>query len=402
MVSSLCCREEDLQQQRLLSNFHSWYRFKVTVKVRVIIGKFTRYGGAEYIAFRFSRFLYDLGLLKEVLCFKNDITNFPGKIIKIPFLKPGRFLKAVSFNYFANRYLKEFSERDVVNFTFSRVENCHVFSAGGGTHVGFLRKSIKAYKGVESIRKRLTRSLNPINYYMPLLEKRVFFTSKRIIAMSQQVKEEIVNHYGELTVGKISVIPNSVDSERFNPGRRKTKRKGLRKHFNLKNRDFVLGFVSSNFKLKGLSYIIQSLTRLPENVFLFVAGGRNPEKYKKLAHQLGVNRRIFFFGKVSQMENFYSVIDCLVHPSFYDTFANVVSEALAMNVPVIVSQNTGAKDLIVEGKNGFILKTIDDKEISRCVKKVMNLNPDFSITRFFTDNEVFTLYLKEAERAISY
>jgi UDP-glucose:(heptosyl)LPS alpha-1,3-glucosyltransferase len=288
----------------------------------------------------------------------------------------------------------------LVNFAFSRVENCHVFRAGGGTHLGFLKKSIKAYKGIEGFKKKFTRFLNPINHYMPHLEKRVFYSSKRIIAISKQVKGEIVEIYGSSLEEKVSVIPNSVDLERFNPDFRRKNREKERNKFGLKSSNFVVGFASSNFKLKGLEFIVKSLKNLPSNILLFVAGGRNPIRYKKLAEKLGIEKRVIFLGKVSQMEFFYSLIDCLVHPSFYDTFGNVVAEALAMNVPVIVSPYTGAKDFVVEGKNGFVLKGVNEKEIEICIRKVMRMNPDFSANRLLRDGEVFNLYLREAERCL--
>ncbi len=47
--------------------------------------------------------------------------------------------------------------------------------------------------------------------------------------------------------------------------------------------------------------------------------------------------------------------DCLVLPSRNDSYAMVVPEALAAGLPVIVSDMVGAKDLIREGKNGWIV-----------------------------------------------
>ena len=370
------------------------------MKVRVIIGKFSQYGGSEFMALRFSKFLYELGLLKEVLCFRKDVSDFPGAVKKLPVLKPGRFLKTYSFNYSVKKYLKENERKNVVNFSFNRVEGCHVFRSGGGTHLGFLEKSIDAYKGLDRIKKKFTRFTNPINHYMPLLEKRVFISSKRIIAVSNQVKEEIVKYYGNLVHDKITLIPNSVNTDRFNRIHREKHRDTLRRKLNFSDRDFILGFASSNFKLKGLNYIIESLKFLPENVHLIVAGGRNPQKYLKLAENLKVKERVHFLGKVNKMEDFYSIIDCLVHPSFYDTFGNVVTEALSMHVPVIASNKTGAKDFIVPGKNGFVLKEISSEEIAKSVKKILRLKLDFSVNRFLDDKEMFNLYLQEAENSL--
>jgi glycosyltransferase involved in cell wall biosynthesis len=49
---------------------------------------------------------------------------------------------------------------------------------------------------------------------------------------------------------------------------------------------------------------------------------------------------------------------CVV-PSIEDGFAYVVLEALACGVPVIVSENAGAKDAVIDGENGYIVPAGD-------------------------------------------
>ena len=51
--------------------------------------------------------------------------------------------------------------------------------------------------------------------------------------------------------------------------------------------------------------------------------------------------------------------DVYVHPSYQDGFAYAAAEALACGVPVIVTQDTGAKDRVVEGVNGWVVPTGD-------------------------------------------
>ena len=46
-----------------------------------------------------------------------------------------------------------------------------------------------------------------------------------------------------------------------------------------------------------------------------------------------------------------------VHPSFTDGFGLAPAEALACGVPVIVTEDTGMKELVEEGVNGYIVPT---------------------------------------------
>ena len=58
--------------------------------------------------------------------------------------------------------------------------------------------------------------------------------------------------------------------------------------------------------------------------------------------------------------------------SLCDGFGVVVAEAMSIGLPVIVSDSTGAADLINHGENGFIVKTDSEEEISYYLKLLNN------------------------------
>ena len=58
-----------------------------------------------------------------------------------------------------------------------------------------------------------------------------------------------------------------------------------------------------------------------------------------------------------KLPNIYSSADLLVLPSRFDTFCNVVLEALSCGLPVIAYNNKGPKDIIRHGKDGFLVDT---------------------------------------------
>ena len=62
-------------------------------------------------------------------------------------------------------------------------------------------------------------------------------------------------------------------------------------------------------------------------------------------------------GRVSNGElgDVYRRASCLVLPSRFDLFGQVVVEAMACGLPVIVSENVGARDLVESGTNGWVI-----------------------------------------------
>lgn len=69
--------------------------------------------------------------------------------------------------------------------------------------------------------------------------------------------------------------------------------------------------------------------------------------------------------------------DVLVHPSFEDGFAYAPLEALCCGVPVIVTEDTGMKEYVVHGENGYIVPTGDADAIVDYLNKIADTPPSF-------------------------
>jgi len=170
--------------------------------------------------------------------------------------------------------------------------------------------------------------------------------ARRIIAVSDLVKELILRHHPRLASEKITVVYNEPDTVRFSrtpppdapPLRRLL---GLQPKGSAGGGSLI-GFAGANFQLKGLAPLIRALALLPDDTQLAVAGGRNPFKYATLARKLGLETRVHFLGKVEDMAGFYHALDVFALPSFYDACANAVLEALACGVPAVSSTANGS------------------------------------------------------------
>ena len=74
-----------------------------------------------------------------------------------------------------------------------------------------------------------------------------------------------------------------------------------------------------------------------------------------------------------ELENIFDETDVLVAPSiWYETFGFTVLEALSYGVPVIISGNVGAKDILTDGA-GIVIENIDAPKIFTTLQ---NITPD--------------------------
>ena len=62
--------------------------------------------------------------------------------------------------------------------------------------------------------------------------------------------------------------------------------------------------------------------------------------------------------------------DVLVHPTYEDGFAYAPAEALACGTPVVVTEDTGMKEYVVPGRNGFVVPTGELEALVAAMKSV--------------------------------
>lgn len=120
----------------------------------------------------------------------------------------------------------------------------------------------------------------------------------------------------------------------------------------------LLLFVANDYARKGLDGLLQALAGLPPDVSLAVVG--NPAgipAFEARAQALGVAGRVHFLGALKSVDPAYRAADVLVHPTFEDTFAMVVLEAMAHGLPVVASAAAycGVAGLLTHGQDALLL-----------------------------------------------
>jgi glycosyltransferase involved in cell wall biosynthesis len=126
---------------------------------------------------------------------------------------------------------------------------------------------------------------------------------------------------------------------------------------------FRVSFVGLLEPWKGFHYLVDAfnLLDLPDSELVFWGGAGSRAVTQYLQEQMGRNPKIQVrpvevrkcYGEV------YAKSSVLVHPSLSEGFGYVVAEAMASGIPVIVTRNAGAADLVTEGKNGYIVPVRD-------------------------------------------
>lgn len=319
------------------------------MKIALVCHKYTlTRGGLERDTVFLSRALSRAGHAVHVFANKWDCE--PGITFHhVPMLRASSVTKNLSFAFFAQRRLAQ-ARFDVIQ-SMERIFYQDIFRASDGISPIQMRN-----RYADPAFRRLM-ALTPRRLALQYLEKRSFSPSgsKKILALSQISKREIVEHY-QVPPQKIEVIYNGVDIQKFNPAVKDSHCALVRKKHGIMPDDIVLLFISNNHKRKNLQLLLEAVHRLKnERLKILVVGNDNAAPYLRWATGKGIHGQIVFTGPQRNVENYYGAADIFVLPSHYDVFGNVCLEAMACGLPVIVSQTCGASELIRDGEDGFIV-----------------------------------------------
>jgi glycosyltransferase involved in cell wall biosynthesis len=122
---------------------------------------------------------------------------------------------------------------------------------------------------------------------------------------------------------------------------------------------FEVVYVGSLAVHKGVPLLIDAIRRLPfEDLRLTLVGGWGTRGMRKFVERARAADRRIAAGPGDPLPRLAGAHLC-VHPAFEDGFAYAPAEALVAGVPVIVSEDTGMKDLIDSPRAGLVVPTGD-------------------------------------------
>jgi glycosyltransferase involved in cell wall biosynthesis len=108
-----------------------------------------------------------------------------------------------------------------------------------------------------------------------------------------------------------------------------------------------------NFAL-FLEVAAEVCARLPQALFLIAGEGPEKTKLEEMGQKLGIASRVRFLGFVKDMPELYQSLDLLLLTSHFEGTPLTVLEAMAMGVPVVASQVDGVKEVLEDGRDGYL------------------------------------------------
>ena len=213
------------------------------------------------------------------------------------------------------------------------------------------------------------------------IEKMVCRNSTDIRAVSPMnkafaVSEGLYPEQKAVVVGKGGTI--GVDMQQNDLSKKTEYRSAIRKQYGISDEAFVYGFVGRVSVDKGTTELLtafQKITKSMPDAKLLIVGPMEDScgvpaeiiEWARKSHQ------VVMTGMVdgSKMNEYYSAMDVLVHPTYREGFGMVLQEAGALGIAMITTKIPGASEVMEDGVSCLLVEPKDVSELECAMKKLI-------------------------------
>ena len=179
---------------------------------------------------------------------------------------------------------------------------------------------------------------------------------RRILCTSKREVDDLARLYG-VDPGLTTVVPNPIDPDRFNVGRRTRDRAAARGELGIEDDELAMMFIANELHRKGLGQTLEAMAANGDRrMTLHVVGKAGLGPFRSTIRRLGLEDRVRYHGPSRDVGWHLAAADLMVLPTQYEPFGLVIVEALASGVPVITSRLAGASEAVRHGRTGLILE----------------------------------------------
>lgn len=192
-------------------------------------------------------------------------------------------------------------------------------------------------------------------------------------------KEDYERAKRSFKAGRIEYVPGvGVDVEKY--GSVVVDRKAKRKELGLAEDDFVLVSTGELNDNKNHKTVIQAVHRLNNPSVKYLICGQGPLKNEllNLVQELGLEHQVMLLGYRTDIIEINHIADVFVFPSFREGLSVALMEAMACGLPVVCSDIRGNRDLIEDGKGGFL---VEPKDVAGFAQSIKSLSENSALSK---------------------
>ena len=193
---------------------------------------------------------------------------------------------------------------------------------------------------------------------------------ERFLANSKEVAQSLID--SGILAERISIVNEGVE---LFPLRTSEQRSSARKHWGVRENEFLFGCVSVFVPEKGQRHLIEALPLVrelhPEVRLLLAGDGARRAELQALTKRLGQTEAVFFPGFVGDVGQVHAALDAFAFPSEFEGLGTALQAAMAAGLPCI-STKRGALGEVVDGERTALAVEPNGKEFAVAMLRLIN------------------------------
>ena len=195
------------------------------------------------------------------------------------------------------------------------------------------------------------------------IEKFLAIFTDRVITVSALVRDEIVNKLKVVKASKCVVVPLGFELNRFLQC--ENHKGAFRRELNIGPNTLLIGIVGRLVPIKNHKMFLDAVKNISHKntnlgvKFVIIGDGECAFSLKKYSQEQGIENDVIFTGWKKDLASVYADLDVVALTSLNEGTPVSLIEAMACAKPVIATDVGGVKDIVIDGENGFLVKSND-------------------------------------------
>lgn len=206
-------------------------------------------------------------------------------------------------------------------------------------------------------------------WYHIMIDRFLFNFTDRIVCNSEEIKKIYLERL-KGNENKFVVIYNGLEIERYEG---LFENEEIKKEFGIKEEKIVItgGRLSFEKNLETFLFAAKKVKDRYERVkFLIVGEGREKDKLLKMTRELNLENDVIFTGYREDLPELIKISEIVVLTSLWEGMPNLILEGMICKKAVICTKSGGAKEIIKDGENGFL---VEPKNVEDIAHKILFL-----------------------------
>lgn len=171
---------------------------------------------------------------------------------------------------------------------------------------------------------------------------------------------------------KIKVVHNGIDCSCLNPPLDK---EAKRRELGLNGSCRIIGTAARLNSIKNIDMMLRVLKlvlqEVPDTVLIIAGQGEEEVRLKRIAVEMGIADQVKFIGLRFDLPEIYQLFDVFLLTSYSEGISVTLLESMASGIPSVVTDVGGNKEVVVEGKTGYLVPLDYDQGMSQIVCELL-------------------------------